>query len=526
MATRILIVDDNPQDRVLARRALASEFSDLSVIEVRKQEELDTALAQGQFDVVVTDYQLRWTDGLKVLAAVRAVDAAVPVVMFTNTGSEEVAASGLRMGLADYIIKSPAHFGRLTHGVRTALNNADVQRRERDLIRREREALRIAEQTNRMKDEFLATVSHELRNPLNAIRGWVQILQTAHAQDTVVRATRALGRNTEALARLIEDLVDESAINAGKLRLRMEVVNFDAAVTAAVDSLRLGVTAKHLDLAVTMAPDLPPVAADPSRLQQVVVNLLLNAIKFTPDGGRIDVDLKRVGSTIQMTVSDTGLGIRADYLPLIFDRFSQQDGSTTRGHDGLGLGLSIARHIVELHRGTIHAASDGEGRGATFTVQLPVAAALVAQDRDSSGQKRLYGVRVLVVDNDVEARDVLRQILDDVGAVVTTAASAAEAFAMIRTDRPDVLVCDIGMPVEDGYSLIQRIRGDGDSAIASLPAAALTAYASTHDRLRALEAGFQFHLTKPVTIANLTGIVGVLASRADWPIPETDANIR
>jgi signal transduction histidine kinase len=525
MATRILIVDDNPQDRVLARRALAAEFSDLSVVEVRNQTELDAALADGKFDVVVTDYQLRWTDGLKVLAAVHGADATLPVVMFTNTGSEEVAASGLRMGLADYIVKSPAHFGRLAHGVRTALSNADVKRRERDLIRRERDALRVAEQTNRLKDEFLATVSHELRNPLNAIRGWVQVLQTSPDRDTVIRATRALGRNTEALARLIEDLVDESAINAGKLRLRMEVVDFDAALTAAVDSLRLAALGKRLDLAVTIAPDLPPVAADPSRLQQVVANLLLNAIKFTPDGGRIELGLNRAGSTIELTISDTGQGIRADYLPHIFDRFSQQDGATTRGHDGLGLGLSIARHIVELHGGTIQAASAGEGHGATFTVQLPVAAALVAEERDSSRYKRLHGVRVLVVDNDVEARDILGQILGDVGAVVTTAASAAEAFAIIRTARPDVLVCDIGMPVEDGYSLIQRIRSDSDLTLASLPAAALTAYASTHDRLRALEAGFQFHLTKPVTIASLTGTVGVLASRADWPIPPTDPDV-
>lgn len=525
MGTRILIVDDNPQDRVLARRALAAEFTELSVIEVRNQEELDAALAEGNFDVVVTDYQLRWTDGLKVLAAVHAMDATVPVVMFTNTGSEEVAASGLRMGLVDYIIKSPAHFARLAHSVRTALNDAAIQRRERDLIQRERDALRIAEQTNRMKDEFLATVSHELRNPLNAIRGWVQILQTPHDQDTVVRATRALARNTETLARLIEDLVDESAVSSGKLRLRVEAVDFHAAIQAVVDSLRAAVTAKRLDLVVTVAPDLPPVAADPSRLQQVVANLLLNAIKFTPDGGRIEVRLARADSSVQLTVSDTGQGIRADYLPLIFDRFSQQNGATTRRHDGLGLGLSIARHIVELHGGTIQAASEGEGQGSTFTARLPVAAAVVAQERDSSRQKRLYGVRVLIVDNDVEAREVLKQILDDVGAVVTTAGSAAEAFARIRADRPDVLVCDIGMPVEDGYSLIRRIRASSDSAIASLPAAALTAYASTHDRLRALEAGFQFHLTKPVTIANLTGIVGVLASRAEWPIPQTDSHL-
>lgn len=520
MATRVLIVDDNPQDRLLIRRALAAEFSDLSVIEVRNQQELDAALAQVRFDVAVTDYQLRWTDGLKVLAAVHAADAAVPVVMFTNTGSEEVAASGLRMGLADYIIKIPAHFGRLAHGVRTALSNADVQRRERDLIRRERDALRIAEQTNRMKDEFLATVSHELRNPLNAIRGWVQVLQMSHGHDTVVRATRALTRNTEALARLIEDLVDESAINAGKLRLRIEVVDFQAALTAALDSLRLAVTAKRLDLEVTITPDLPPVAADPTRLQQVVVNLLLNAIKFTPEGGWIEVRLERVDSSIQMTISDNGQGIRSEYLPFIFDRFSQQDGATTRSHEGLGLGLSIARHIVELHGGTIRADSDGEGRGATFHVRLPVAAALVPQQFNSTRQKRLSDIRVLVVDNDVEARDVLKQILENVGAVVTTARSAAEAYASIRTDLPDVLICDIGMPVEDGYSLIRRIRGDSDPAIASLPAAALTAYASTQDRLRALEAGFQFHLSKPVTVANLTGIVGVLASRADWPIPQ------
>ena len=370
--TRVIVVDDRPQDRFLAKRALAAEFHDLVLTEVRDATEFESALEQCDADVIVTDYQLRWTDGLEVLAAVRAKGLDTPVVMFTHTGSEEVAAAGLRAGLADYIIKTPTHYGRLAHAVRIALQNAVAARSEREARAREREALRTAEEALRLKDEFLATLSHELRTPLNAISGWLQIIQSQPDQDRLRRGLNAIERNTEVLTRLIADLVDVSRIVTGTMTLHIQPTDVRRVVEAAVDSVRPAVQAKRLQVEIIARSSLEPVAADPDRLQQVVWNLLSNAVKFTPADGRITIRVQRVDAMAELSIADTGCGIRTEFLPRVFDRFSQQDASRTREYGGMGLGLAIVRHLTEMHGGSVSVTS-AEGECATFTVLLPTA---------------------------------------------------------------------------------------------------------------------------------------------------------
>ena len=524
MPTRVLVIDDRAQDRFLARRALTAEFPDLDVIEVRDQDELDEALARADADVIVTDYQLRWTDGLQVLAAVREKDLDVPVVMFTHTGSEEVAAAGLRAGLADYIIKSPMHYRRLGHAVRIALQNAAAARNERIARARERDALRTAEEALRLKDEFLATLSHELRTPLNAISGWLQIVRSQPDPDRLERGLVAIERNTAVLTRLIADLVDVSRVVTGTLTLNVRPTDVRQVVDAALDSVRPAVLAKRLEVQIVDRSAGEPAAADPDRLQQIVWNLLSNAVKFTPAGGRITIALERADSMIELVVADTGRGIRPEFLSRVFDRFSQQDAGMTREHGGMGLGLAIVRHLAELHGGSVNVASI-VGEGATFTVRIPLTAgqgARMAAAPVGEPRLRLSGLHVLVVDDQEDAREIAGKMLEDQGAAVTTARSGAEAFELLSRARPDVLVCDLGMPGEDGLALIARVRNHGDPQIASIPALAVTAYAGDQDRARSLHAGFHSHLPKPVTASELVARVGHLAqfndpSAADGP---------
>ena len=385
---------------------------------------------------------------------------------------------------------------------------------------------REAQAANRTKDEFLATVSHELRTPLNAILGWAQLLRGGNLEEgELERALETIERNARAQAQLIEDLLDISRIITGKLRLDVRPIELAGVIEAAVDSVRPAADAKGIRLHVVLDPRAGPVSGDANRLQQVVWNLLVNAIKFTPRDGRVGVNLARVNSHVEVIVSDTGEGIDAALLPHIFDRFRQADASTTRRHGGLGLGLSIVRHLVELHGGTVHAESGGEGRGSLFTVKLPLAVVRkgddsrvhpTAEDRVDVGlgTAQLDGVRVLVVDDEADARDLLSHLLRRCRAHVEAVASAADALAAIRRSRPDVLLSDIGMPGEDGYMLIQQVRAlEEQTGLGKIPAVALTAFARAEDRRRALMAGFQMHVPKPVEAAELTAVVANLAGR-------------
>jgi PAS domain S-box-containing protein len=393
-------------------------------------------------------------------------------------------------------------------------------------LKQDQAAREEAEAANRAKDEFLAMISHELRTPLGAILIWSQLLRNDRMDDAgMARALGMIERSTKTLAKLIDDLLDVSRIIAGKLRLDSRPLQLGPVVDAALESAQPDAEAKSLHLERVLSAATLSVAGDPVRLQQVVGNLLSNAIKFTPEGGRVQVGLESTGTHARITVTDTGVGINAEFLPYIFERFRQADSTSTRRNKGLGLGLAICRHLVELHGGTIEASSPGEGHGSTFTVTVPLQRAdlsdapphhpaVRAEGWPAQGRS-LEGVRVLVVDDESDARDALALVLERCGARVTSAASAAEALAAWQRESPDVLLSDIAMPGEDGYSLIRKIAGARPD-VRPLPAAAVTAYATTEDRQRALDAGYRDHLTKPVDPGTLVATVARLAGR---PLP-------
>ena len=382
-----------------------------------------------------------------------------------------------------------------------------------------------AERANRVKDEFLATLSHELRTPMSAVVGWAHLLRTRPMEPTrVAEAGATILRNAEAQVRLIDDLLDVSRIISGKLQLALGPVDLAGVVQAALDAVRPAAAAKEIDVRAFLEAG-AVVTGDADRLRQVAWNLLSNAVKFTPGHGRVTVSIDRKDSQVRLTVSDTGVGIDPEFMPHLFERFTQADSSMTRHHGGLGLGLAIVRHIAELHGGTASADSPGRDRGASFTITLPVRAAVDPAPRPGSVRQAaeepgavlppavLSGLRVLVVDDEQDARELVRAVLSQYGAEVHVAASAQEAFQEVRYWRPDVLVADIGMPVEDGYSFLRRVRALSAEEGGAIPAAALTAYARRGDRDRALAAGFQEHVPKPVPPDALARAVARLAHR-------------
>jgi PAS domain S-box-containing protein len=385
------------------------------------------------------------------------------------------------------------------------------------------QALRVqAEEASRLKDEFLATVSHELRTPLTAFLGYAQLLQSRKRDEPFVERTVAkMVRSATAQAQLIEDLLDVSRIASGKLRLAMQPTELGSVVLAALDMVRLAVDSKRLQLDVDLDPAAGAILGDPDRLQQVVWNLLSNATKFTSTGGTITIRLRDDGTHVQLTISDTGRGIAADFLPYVFDRFRQADSTTSRAHDGLGLGLAIVRHLVELHGGTVTAASDGVGQGATFTVRLPLLGTRAAPPRTSADKTlptncppELRELRVLLVDDQEDILELLHEMLAPCGAVIKRCSSARDGLEALRTWRPDVLVSDIAMPRDDGYWLIRQVRALAPEDGGTTPSLALTAYVRMDDRLRVLAAGFQQYVPKPVEPDELRKVVAQLARTA------------
>jgi signal transduction histidine kinase/ActR/RegA family two-component response regulator len=388
-----------------------------------------------------------------------------------------------------------------------------------------------AEHANRLKDDFLATVSHELRTPLNAVLGWARMLKEkqlttereGHAVDTIER-------NATSLAHIIDDLLDVSRIIAGTLHLTPQPIDLVAVTHTALQAVKPLAVKRQIDLRFSPEPGATAlVSGDAARLQQVIWNLLGNAVKFTPDGGRVDVSVEPVGANIEVNITDTGQGIDPEFLPHVFERFRQAEGSPSRRHGGLGLGLAIVRQLLELHGGTVHAASPGVGRGATFTVRLPALAAGVQvergpaiADRRSAGSgaspalrlPHLDDLRILVVDDDDDGRTLTTLVLTQAHASVKAVASAREALHALETERPDVLVSDIGLPDEDGYSLIRRIRHRETQRGGFLPAIALTGYARADDKIRALVAGFQAHVVKPLEPAELMAAITDVRGRS------------
>jgi signal transduction histidine kinase/ActR/RegA family two-component response regulator len=422
-------------------------------------------------------------------------------------------------------IQSALRARRRQYQVREHLNVEKRAQAERTRLLEEAvDAREQAEEANRAKDIFLATLSHELRTPLTAVLGWARMLRNMKMNDETARhGLQVIERNAVSQNQLIEDLLDVSRIISGKLRLEVGPVELSSVIEAAVDSVQQAVEARGIELNVEFESETDLVRGDPDRLQQVVWNLLSNAIKFTPKGGRVRVRLERLGSDVRIKVTDTGRGIAQEFLPHVFERFRQADGSTTREHGGLGLGLAVVRHLVELHGGTVWAESEGELKGSTFTVSLPITAVSAhvpgsrgatdeaANQAPQDGTDTLRGVRVLVVDDHTDARELVALVLASAGAEVSAEETALAALETLKRSRPDVLVTDIAMPEEDGFTLISRIRSLPPEEGGQTPTIALTAYATEEDRLRSLAAGFENHLPKPVEPAELVAVVAQLA---------------
>ncbi|MFP5287595.1 MAG: response regulator [Thermoanaerobaculia bacterium] len=558
---RILIVDDSPEDRELYRRLLAQDpGQEYEFLEAELGEDgLDLARREKP-DCLLLDYRLPDVDGLEFLDRLLQ-DGLVPVIILTGQGSEAVAVQAMKSGAQDYLLKGAISRQELPRAVQNAVEKVALRRKveertaelaranealqrmygeQEELVRqrtaelslamlREQEARKQAEEANRIKDEFLATLSHELRTPLNSILGWAQVLRTGKVdEDTTARALEAVERNARAQAQLISDLLDVSRIITGKLRLELKPVDLSRLIDAALDSVRPAADAKGIRILVTLdrgIRGIGPLVGDPDRLQQVVWNLLSNAIKFTPQGGSVEVRLGQREGQAEIAVRDTGAGIRPDFLPYVFDRFRQAESSTTRQHGGLGLGLSIVRHLVELHGGTVAVESPGEGQGSTFTVRLPIRLGVEAgplterrqrpaeEVPDLVGSRLLAGLHVLVVDDEADTRELLVTALEQCGARVTAVPNVPDALASLDRTLPDVLLSDIGVPGEDGYSLIRKLRARSAELGGNVPAAALTAYARSEDRIRALSAGFQAHLAKPIDPAEVVATIAALAGR-------------
>jgi signal transduction histidine kinase len=473
-----------------------------------------------------------------------ALGDVAPLVMFTLSVTVSAWYGGLGPGLlatalslllGDYFFIAESIAERIEEGLFLGIGVAisilsqarlSLEAKRQQLLASEQEARRAAEDANRLKDEFLSTVSHELRTPLTAINGWALMLRAGRLDaKQSTRALETIVRSAKSQNQLINDLLDVSRIISGKMRLDIAPVELCSVIEAAIETVHPAAEAKGIHLSALLDPAADTMSGDAERLQQVVWNLLSNAVKFAPKGGRVEVRLERADSHVEIVVSDNGQGIKPEFLPYVFERFRQEDGGTNRQQGGLGLGLAIVRHIVELHGGTVRVASEGLGRGATFTVALPIVpgrAVSPAESRDTAAggileptnPPSLVGVRALFVDDEADARDLIAMMLAERGAEVRTAVSATEALAACDEWRPDILISDIGMPGEDGYMLMKKLRAREKLLGGHIPAIALTAYGRREDRVRALSAGYEYHVPKPVEELELLTAVASLANRA------------
>ena len=537
-----------------------TELATLSVPELSDWCVVDAVTTNGQIERVTIKHidpnkvalagqiHERYADPLALASAVEVIRTGKPaivpmisdeVLVAAAAGDDELLRLVRSLGLVSYVCL-PLMVHGSTLGALTFATAESGRQYDDDAIRflqdvASRAALALdnarsyeqLQAANRMKDEFLATLSHELRTPLNAILGYARMLRAGMLKDEKRdNALDTLERNATSLTQIVEDVLDVSRIAAGKIRLNVQSLDLPVVMHDALATVMPAAEAKGVRIQSIVEPDIGPVSGDPERLQQVMWNLLSNAVKFTPRGGRVQVRLQRVNSHIEISVSDSGVGIREDFLPHLFERFRQADSTTTRAHGGLGLGLAIARQIVELHGGTIHALSGGEGKCATFRIELPVMIvhSAVVVDAEPRVHPRtqvrvtpmhdhaLSDVRVLAVDDDADALTLVREILETAGAQVFTAASAPAALAVLEEQSPDVLISDLSMPGMDGFELIQRVRTLTNEK-KDIPAAALTAYARSEDRARALRTGFEMHLAKPIDPSELIAAVVSLARR-------------
>jgi signal transduction histidine kinase len=525
VGSHLLIVDD---DRILVdalRELLKRRFPGSTIDTCTSAEQSTELIAREDYDAIISDIRMPGTDGLQLLEKAHELRPNTPIVLVTGLGEYDLAVKALRGGAFDFITK-PVDTDYLAASVARALRVREVAR-ELELQKRALaehaaalahivdDQTRELREANRMKDEFIATLSHELRTPLTAILGWSRLLLRDELDGELRKqALEAVERNATHQAHLVDDLLDVSRIMTGKLHLSPRTVLMGRIVASALEALGQSIRGRALTIERDIDMHDARVLGDADRLQQVVSNLLSNAAKFTPSGGRMLVRLRREANQVVLTVKDSGIGIPADFLPNVFERFRQADASLARSHGGLGVGLSIVKHIVELHGGTVEATSDGSGKGSTFTVRLPA----VEEERDEASSRPgnggdLQGVRVLLVEDDEDARMLLRFTLERSGARVTDVDSVANAMAAIDRGVPDVILCDISMPDEDGYSFIRKVRSRPPNAGGRIPAAAVTAYARPEDVKHALSEGFDVHLAKPLEPDDLVAAVGRLATK-------------
>jgi signal transduction histidine kinase len=537
MSAQALFIDDDEGLLRLAARSLTRAGYRVSTAAstAAARDALEAELP----DVIVVDYSLGSAEtGLDFLRALRVQGLVLPAILCTGFADEARVIEALRSGVADVVPKSEGYLDYLPEAIERVLRERRIERelalaqrsQEREAhfraLAEEREALLAAERTaraeaeraSRMKDEFVATLSHELRTPLNAIVGWTQfLLRDATVSESLRKGLDVIDRNARAQARMVDDLLDFSRILAGKLRLEAERVDLVDVVEYVIRSV--GPAAQAKDIRFVPSLDVTgTVLGDPSRIQQIVWNLLSNAVKFTGKGGCVEVSLLRREREVELIVADNGQGIKPEFLPHVFERFCQEDAGIARQHGGLGLGLSIARQLVEMHGGQIVARSDGPGCGATFVVTLPATAAEPAREIEAAAPElhappALAGLRVLVLEDEPDARELVERVLQERGATTLAFATAAEALEACAVEAPDVIVSDIGLPGVDGYEFIRRLRTSEGQRARNTPAAALTAFARSEDRRRALLAGFQTHVAKPVDPLELVVVVAALAGR-------------
>jgi signal transduction histidine kinase len=522
---RILIVDDLPE-KLLVYSSLLEDV-DAEIVQARSGTEALKRVLEGSFAVILLDVNMPDIDGLETATLIRGHrhGRQTPIIFITAYADEMQIARGYALGAVDYI-QSPVVAPVLRSKVQVFVDlfkaHAALALSNQELENRVKERTAELEQLSRLKDEFLATMSHELRTPLNAIFGWVTLLRTRRLDEpTQERALETIERNARAQKRLIEDLLDVSRIVTGKVALEILPVNPQRVVEAALETMQPAAQTKGITVVPLLDTGAATVRGDFARLQQIVCNLLSNAIKFTPSGGRVEVTLAHRNGEAEISVSDSGQGIKPEFLPLVFDRFRQEDGSISRRHGGLGLGLAIVRHLVELHAGSVEAFSEGEGKGSRFVVRLPTRLGLA---RSGAGEESggpvvvnstmLAGIRILVVDDEAGARELIANVLQGYGAEVCLAESGQAALTKIFEQRPHVLVADLGMPGMDGYGLIEQVRALDPDFGGQTPAIAVTGYASPVDRLRALQAGYQNHVAKPVEPHELAIVIASLIGRS------------
>jgi signal transduction histidine kinase len=517
---QFLLLEDNLLDAEVIQMTLAGGGIDHELLRVETRPDFTAALETETIDLILADYSLPSFDGLSALGIATNLTPDIPFIFVSGSLGEELAIEALKYGATDYVLKQ--RLGRLVPSVRRALREAQERRAlkqaeaEREqLLEREKAARAEAERANRTKDEFLAVLSHELRTPLNPILGWAKLLRNQDLDAVQTdQALATIEQNAKLQCDLIDNLLDISRIIQGRLNLKVSPLNFAAVVRAAIKTLQLAAEAKSIQVESILNDSIGQISGDPTRLQQIVWNLLANAIKFTPAQGRVEVSLECVEDQAQLTICDTGIGIAPTFLPNVFDYFCQADSSTTRRYGGLGLGLAIVRHLVELHGGTVTAASPGEGLGTIFIVKLPLISTQTETELDSILDTdpflQLNGIQVLVVDDEPDSLALAKFVLQQAGARVMTAATAREGLQAFIQSLPDVLVSDIGMLEMDGYMLLQQIRALPPEQGGQVKAVALTAYAGEVNRQKVLQAGFQQHISKPMDPQELVTAVSTV----------------